>query len=112
MLALALVSGADPLNIDPPEDDLDNRFIFEDVVSLLIKVCEHRQVIVATHNANIPVLGDAEMVVAFDAISDRGIVLAAGGLEEAAVAESARKILEGGDEAFKSRHKRYLAAGA
>jgi len=110
MLALALVRDTGPLIIDQPEDDLDNRFIFDDVVGLLTRVCAKRQVIVATHNANIPILGDAEMVLALDAVSDRSQILAAGGLEEPSVAEYARRILEGGDEAFRSRHRRYLFA--
>jgi DNA repair exonuclease SbcCD ATPase subunit len=110
LLALALASGQGPLVIDQPEDDLDNRFIFEQVVKLLAKVCEGRQVIVATHNANIPILGDAELVVAFDATADRATVLASGGLEDPKVAAVAREILEGGDEAFKARQRRYLAA--
>jgi energy-coupling factor transporter ATP-binding protein EcfA2 len=110
LLALALASGQEPLLIDQPEDDLDNRFIFEQVVKLLARVCEGRQVIVATHNANIPILGDAEMVIAFDATADRASVLASGGLEDPKVAAVAREILEGGDEAFKARQRRYLAA--
>lgn len=110
LLALALASGQNPLLIDQPEDDLDNRYIFEQVVKLLARVCEGRQVIVATHNANIPILGDAELVVAFDATADRASVLACGGLEDPKVAAVAREILEGGDEAFKARQRRYLAA--
>jgi chromosome segregation protein len=109
LLALALVNGNDPLIVDQPEDDLDNRFIYEDLVKLLADVCAHRQLIVATHNANIPILGDAELVVALDASHERSTVLAAGGLEERSVAEQARRILEGGDEAFMSRFRRYLA---
>lgn len=108
MVALALASGHEPLIIDQPEDDLDNRYIFEEVVRVLARVCEHRQVIVATHNANIPVLGDAELVLALDAEAKRSRVLACGGFEDAMVASYAREILEGGDEAFMARHKRYL----
>ncbi|HKF78440.1 MAG TPA: AAA family ATPase [Candidatus Dormibacteraeota bacterium] len=110
LLALALASGAEPLVIDQPEDDLDNRYIYDEVVRVLSRVCEGRQVIVATHNANIPVLGDAELVLALDADADRGRVLACGGLESADVANQARQILEGGDQAFLARHRRYLAA--
>lgn len=80
------------------------------IVSVLAKVSERRQVIVATHNANIPVLGDAELVVALDASSESARVLEAGGLENPQVAKLARRILEGGDEAFRARHKRYLAS--
>lgn len=109
MVALALASGHEPLIIDQPEDDLDNRHTFEEVVRVLARVCEHRQVIVATHNANIPVLGDAELVLALDAVAKRSRILASGGFEDPQVAAYAREILEGGDEAFKARHKRYLS---
>lgn len=112
LLALALAGGREPLVIDQPEDDLDNRYIYDEVVKVLAEVCQSRQVIVATHNANIPILGDAEMVLALDAEAARGKVLACGGLEDAAVAEWSRKILEGGEAAFTARHRRYQAAGS
>jgi len=107
MLSLALVGGDEPLIIDQPEDDLDNRYIYSDVVRQLAEVGSQRQVIVATHNANIPVLGDAELVVAFEASSGRATVLACGGLDELAVADTARNILEGGADAFRARARRY-----
>ena len=110
LLALALTAGDEPLLIDQPEDDLDNRYIFAEVVQVLGRVCQRRQVIVATHNANIPILGDAEMVIALDAGANKGRVLAAGGLEDPAVTEQARHILEGGDEAFRARQRRYLSS--
>lgn len=106
-LALALAGGTAPLIIDQPEDDLDNRYIYDEVVRLVTEVCEGRQVIVATHNANIPVLGDAECVLAFQATHDRAEVLACGGLEDPSVAEVARHVLEGGEQAFRERHRRY-----
>ena len=112
LLALALVSGRSPLIIDQPEDDLDNRYIYDEVVKVLRAVCKTRQVIVATHNANVAVLGDAELVLALDADSGQGRVLALGGLESPGVAEATRRILEGGDEAFRARHRRYLASEA
>lgn len=110
LLSLVLAVGSDPLIIDQPEDDLDNRYIYDEVVKTLAEVCEHRQVIVATHNANIPVLGDAELVIALDADSERSRVIACGGLESPVVAGEARRILEGGEEAFRARQRRYLAA--
>ena len=109
MLSLALVGGDEPLIIDQPEDDLDNRYIYSDVVRQLSEVGNQRQVIVATHNANIPVLGDAELIIAFEASSGRATVLACGGLDESAVASTAREILEGGADAFKARARRYRA---
>jgi ABC-type enterochelin transport system ATPase subunit len=110
MLALALATGIDPLIIDQPEDDLDNRFIYDQVVRQLAEVAGGRQVIVATHNPNIPILGDAEMILALDATVDRSRVVACGAIDEPKVAEAARHILEGGDEAFKARARRYRAA--
>jgi ABC-type lipoprotein export system ATPase subunit len=110
LLALVLATGREPLIIDQPEDDLDNRYIYDEVVKVLGRVCERRQVIVATHNANIPILGDAEFVLALDADAGRSRVLASGGLEEADVAREARQVLEGGDEAFSARHRRYAAS--
>ncbi len=110
LLALVLASGDEPLIIDQPEDDLDNRYIYEEVVSVLARVCEHRQVIVATHNANVPILGDAELIIALDASAAQSKVIACGGLEESAVALQARQILEGGDEAFRARRRRYSTA--
>lgn len=107
MLALALATGNEPLLIDQPEDDLDNRYIYEKVVTLLANVSDRRQVIVATHNANIPVLGDAELVLALTANAESSEVLACGGLDEPDVAQQAREILEGGDDAFRARARRY-----
>lgn len=109
LLAVALASGDEPLIIDQPEDDLDNRYIYDEVVKSLRARCQGRQVIVATHNANIPVLGDAEYILALDADSGHSRVLAAGGLELPAVSDEARRILEGGHEAFQARQRRYEA---
>jgi len=110
LLALVLAGGTEPLIIDQPEDDLDNRYIYDEVVKVLARVCERRQVIVATHNANIPILGDAELIVALDAGANQSEVIGCGGLEVPSVAAQARQILEGGDAAFQARRRRYLAA--
>jgi ABC-type lipoprotein export system ATPase subunit len=107
LLALVLLSSGEPIIIDQPEDDLDNQHIYEDIVRVLADVCQSRQVIVATHNANIPVLGDAELVVALDADADRSRVEALGGFEDQNVASYARRVLEGGEEAFRARQRRY-----
>jgi ABC-type cobalamin/Fe3+-siderophores transport system ATPase subunit len=109
LLALVLLSSDEPLIIDQPEDDLDNQHIYEDIVRVLADVCQKRQVIVATHNANIPVLGDAELLVAVDADAQRSHVEALGGFENAMVASYARRVLEGGEDAFRARQRRYSA---
>jgi ABC-type lipoprotein export system ATPase subunit len=111
LLALVLLSSGEPLIIDQPEDDLDNQHIYQDIVKVLVEVCQTRQVIVATHNANIPVLGDAELVVVLDADADRSRVAAVGGFEDGNVASFARRVLEGGEDAFRARQRRYQSHG-
>ncbi|MEV6350774.1 TrlF family AAA-like ATPase [Actinoplanes sp. NPDC051851] len=110
MLSLALITGTDPLIIDQPEDDLDNRYIYDQVVRQLADVASRRQIIVATHNPNIPILGDAEMILALDATIEQSRVVACGAIDEPAVADAARQILEGGDKAFQDRARRYHSA--
>ena len=67
MLLLLLVQGDRLLLVDQPEDDLDNRFIYEDIVRILREQKGKRQILAATHNPNIPVLGHAELIIALDA---------------------------------------------
>ncbi|MEX2223224.1 MAG: hypothetical protein WEG40_15645 [Candidatus Rokuibacteriota bacterium] len=111
LLALVLLSSSEPLIIDQPEDDLDNQHIYQDIVRVLAEVCQTRQVVVATHNANIPVLGDAELVVVLDADADRSRIEAIGGFEDSNVASYARRVLEGGEDAFRARQRRYQSHG-
>lgn len=108
LLLLLLSFSADPLVIDQPEDDLDNRFIYNGVVRKLRELKDVRQVITCTHNANIPVIGDAELVVAFDSgssgtIADQGI----GSLDCVEIRGLIEDILEGGRAAFKKRQNLY-----
>ena len=67
VLLLLLLESDAPLIIDQPEDDLDNRFITEGIVPRMREEKQRRQFIFSTHNANIPVLGDAEMIVGLSA---------------------------------------------
>src|SRR5947208_2850176 len=64
MLFLLSQDDHDLLLIDQPEDDLDSQTVYEEVVKLVRKIKPNRQFIFATHNANFPVLGDAEIVAA------------------------------------------------
>lgn len=102
----------DPLVIDQPEDDLDNRFIYDDVVKRLRDAKRSRQFLIATHNANIPILGDAEQIVALDAQEHavgpvRSYVRACGSIDAEPVRDAAELILEGGHEAFELRRSKY-----
>lgn len=109
LLLLLLGASTAPLVIDQPEDDLDNRFVYHGIVQHLRDLKGTRQILVSTHNANVPVLGDAELVVVLDSDGRRGRAAAdgIGSLDEAPIRKYAERILEGGEEAFKARRHLY-----
>jgi energy-coupling factor transporter ATP-binding protein EcfA2 len=96
----------DVIIIDQPEDDLDNQTIYEDVIKLIQELKPQVQFIFATHNPNIPVLGDAEQIHAcsFDGAQ---IALQSGGLDDPAQQKKIVDIMEGGKEAFERRKEIY-----
>lgn len=96
-----------PLVIDQPEDELDNRFLWETILPALKDLKGKRQLIVATHNPNIVVNGDADMVILLEATAQRGRVDIAGVIEEPAVRDAIVKTVDGGDEAFRLRRRKY-----
>ena len=121
-----------PILIDQPEDDLDNRSIYSELVSYLKEKKRERQIIVATHNANVVIGADAEEVIianqegkdsennafqfeyrcgAIECITpvydDRGIIRK-GILNQKGIKEQICDILEGGREAFKKRQDKYM----
>lgn len=87
VLLLLLLESDAPLVVDQPEDDLDNRFITQGVVPKLREEKRGRQFVLTTHNANIPVLGDAELI--------------------AGLSASGEEVLEGGKAAFELRRLKY-----
>jgi DNA repair exonuclease SbcCD ATPase subunit len=95
------------LIIDQPEEDLDNRFIYEDVVKILREIKNNRQIILVTHNANIPVLGDAEQVFVLDASYNKCSIIDNGSIDKISIAQNIKSIMEGGEEAFKRRIEKY-----
>jgi DNA repair ATPase RecN len=109
LLLLLLGVSTGPLIIDQPEDDLDNRFVYDGVVQELRKLKGKRQVIVSTHNANVPVLGDAELIITLEGNGTNGWPMqgAVGSLDDAKVREQAEHLLEGGRTAFDARHHLY-----
>jgi ABC-type Mn2+/Zn2+ transport system ATPase subunit len=107
VLSLLLTAGSGPLLLDQPEDDLDNRYIYDVVVDLLRATKTTRQIIAATHNANIPVNGDAECIIALDPSPDRDQPLLTGSLEQAEMKEAVSSITEGSESAFRLRRQRY-----
>lgn len=96
----------DVVIIDQPEDDLDNQTIYEDVIKLVCSLKPQTQFIFATHNANIPVLGDAEQVIACRYGDDK-ILAESGGIDCPAIQQHIVDIMEGGEEAFRQRKKVY-----
>ncbi|MCY3961730.1 MAG: AAA family ATPase [bacterium] len=108
LLSLLLEAADDrPLVIDQPEDELDNRFLFETLLPTLGRLKGRRQVILATHSANIVVNGDADQVVHLEASADRGFVAASGAIEDASVRDAIVRTVDGGDEAFRLRRLKY-----
>ena len=113
VLLLLLLDSEAPLLVDQPEDDLDNRFITESVVPRMREAKQRRQFIVSTHNANIPVLADAELIVGLDASGEpdderaRAAARVLGALDSAPVREMVEEILEGGPQAFERRRRKY-----
>ena len=113
VLALLLAQENVPAIIDQPEEDLDNEFVYRELVPLLRRVKERRQLIIATHNANIPVNADAELILALEARDERGQLkevngqVAAGALDREPVRLAVEEIMEGSEEAFRRRFEKY-----
>ena len=113
VLLLLLLESDAPLIVDQPEDDLDNRFITEGVVPRMRAEKQHRQFVFSTHNANIPVLGGAELIVGLTASgeAERGHARIApehvGSIDDRQVRELVEEILEGGKDAFERRRRKY-----
>ena len=108
MLPLIALSETVPLIIDQPEDNLDNRMVGRTLTKILADLKENRQIIVATHNPNIVVGGDAEQVIVLDAPKARcAAVTRSGCIDDSEIIDSVLSIMEGGKEAFQARERRY-----
>jgi energy-coupling factor transporter ATP-binding protein EcfA2 len=108
LLPILLARRDSPLIIDQPEDNLDNHFIFETVVNAVQRLKRRRQMIFITHNANIPVLAEADLMLVMNSDGRIGFVEKAGTVDECR--EQIIDLLEGGREAFELRSKRYGTA--
>ena len=104
---LLLSDSTKPLLIDQPEDNLDSEFIFKTIVANLRKIKEHRQVIIVTHNPNIAVLGDAELIIPLKSTSVHSIIMSPGSIDNPETVNLCCQILEGGESAFKQRKNLY-----
>ena len=113
VLLLLLLESDAPLIVDQPEGDLDNRFITEGVVPRMRAEKQRRQFVFSTHNANIPVLGDAELIVGLAAAGEaeggraRIAPEHVGNIDRPLVRNLVEEILEGGKDAFERRRRKY-----
>ena len=98
----------DIIIIDQPEDDLDNKVIYDEVISAISKTKPNVQFIFATHNANIPVLGDAERVLVVD-FNESEIEVSQGNIDMLGTQKQIIDIMEGGREAFDKRKMIYTS---
>lgn len=105
ILPILLLDSDTPLLVDQPEDNLDNRFVCESVIKSIRKVKATRQLVFVTHNPNIPVLGDAERVFVLESDGAHAGKATEGDVDECRAA--ILNLLEGGEQAFKSRQERY-----
>jgi energy-coupling factor transporter ATP-binding protein EcfA2 len=100
------------LVVDQPEDHLDNAFIASTLIASIRKRGNGGQTIFSSHNANIPVLGEASLVIVMDSDGASGRVRAIGGLDEPRIVEAISEIMEGGAEAFAARAQFYSGTGS
>lgn len=112
LLYLALDDADDrPLIIDQPEENLDPKSVFDELVGLFVAAKAKRQVIIVTHNANLVINTDADQIIVAEAGPHQAgglppISYVGGGLENAAIRKAVCDILEGGEAAFRERARR------
>jgi hypothetical protein len=105
VLNLLLLQSASPLLIDQVEEGLDNQYVYDVLVKALRRTKKDRQMILVTHNACIPVLGDADRIFVHEVAKGQGSVRAQGTVDE--MRAWLERILDGGREAFRRRGERY-----
>ena len=106
LLAFLLAFGDEPLVLDQPEDDLDNHLIYDLIVRQIRENKLRRQLLIVTHNPNVVVNGDAEMVHALNFKNGQCQVVERGALQDVSVREEVCRVMEGGREAFARRWAR------
>jgi ABC-type cobalamin/Fe3+-siderophores transport system ATPase subunit len=107
LLSLLLADGDAPIIVDQPEDELDSAFIYSELVPIVRERKSARQIIFVTHNANVPVNADADLVYALRFENGKGERLAQGGLDRPDVGKAVLDIMEGSRDAFERRREKY-----
>jgi predicted ATPase len=110
LLKLFLAEGDYPIILDQPEENLDNKFIYYELVGAMRNAKLNRQVLIATNNANLVVNTDAEQIIIAEYI-DGKISYKSGAIESSEIREEIMRLLEGGQEAFKKREQKYGILG-
>jgi chromosome segregation protein len=110
LLTVLLNQPGIPLLIDQPEDDIDNRAI-DQIIKNIWEAKKKRQLIFTSHNANLVVNGDAELVICCDykdsTSQTRGIIKEEGAIDKKLVRNEITSVMEGGEKAFKLRKDKY-----
>lgn len=110
LLSILLLQDGPPLLIDQPEDDL-NMKVINDIVETLWQAKTHRQVIFSSHNANLVVNGDAELVICCDyrtsGAESGGVIKLTGAIDVPSINREIAEVMEGGVDAFKLRYQKY-----
>ncbi len=106
IIFLLTLKDSDLIIIDQPEDDLDNQTIYNDVIKILKKLKNQTQFIFATHNPNIPVLGDCEQIISCN-YSINKIETSLGSIDNELIRDNIVNVMEGGEEAFNNRKRIY-----
>jgi hypothetical protein len=108
LLSLVLeTDDSQPLVLDQPEDELDRDYLLDIILPALRRLKGRRQIIFATHDANIVVNGDADRVIYLKADHDRGYVEEEGTIDDPDVRDAILNILDGGADAFSLRRAKY-----
>lgn len=109
ILAFLLSHGTEPMLLDQPEDDLDNHLIYDLIVRQLRENKQRRQFMVVTHNPNIVVNGDAELIFPMEQKNGRCVFVSPpgpGSLQSRGVRDEVCRVMEGGRSAFEKRYRR------
>lgn len=107
ILPLVLQHSDRLLIVDQPEDHIDNAFIAETLIKSVLSRDKESQILFSSHNANIPVLGDADRVVQMGSDGKRGFLIASSGLQDPKVVNAISTVMEGGERAFGQRAEFY-----
>jgi len=108
MLSLLLENfDTSPLVIDQPEDEIDKNFLTETLLPFIRRLKGRRQIVFATHDANLVVNGDADQVVSLDADADSVVSIEQNAIDDPAIRNAILKTLDGGQDAFDLRKRKY-----